>query len=108
MRTDRLALRLFASLTVAARDKKGPLRRVRVRWRRWRFFSLAPGRRLGAWKAVSGSVGASFQDLFFHKSEIISLDSENPRKAGRNAENRNFFVSFEFSDRANRGKSSVF
>ena len=32
-------------------DKDGQLRRrVRIRWRRWRFFSLAPWRRLGARK----------------------------------------------------------
>ncbi|MGI8612244.1 MAG: hypothetical protein ACR2KH_08265 [Sphingomicrobium sp.] len=72
------------------------------------FFLSSPWRRLGARKAVSGSLGARFQDMFFHKSEIISLDSENTGKAGEDAENRDFFVSFRFTGSANRGKSWVF
>jgi hypothetical protein len=68
----------------------------------------SPPTQTRARRAVSGSLGRSFQVMFFHKSEIISLDSENPRKAGKTAENQGFFVSIGLNGRANRGKCSLF
>jgi hypothetical protein len=51
---------------------------------------FSPPAQTRARNGVSGSLGASFQDMFFHKYEINRLDTKNPRKAGQTAQNCGF------------------
>jgi hypothetical protein len=68
-------------------------------------FSLCPGAANAPRNNGFESLGRSFQDLFFHESEIIRLDMKNSRKPAEKPENSQISNDQLSVNPANRGES---